>query len=105
MWFYHQYLLDNITETPSDTTIAPRLTIDERRSYVENEISEIKDLLEDYTNIKWIYEALIQCSVALPMLGGQAERSELMAWLQQLRELDPQRNGRWNDLEKQLSTV
>lgn len=105
LWFYHQYLLDNIIENPNDNTIAPGLSMDERRSYVENEIGEIKDLLEDYANIKWIYEALIQYTLALAKLGGKAELSDLTAWLEKLRKLDPQRDGRWNDLEKQLITA
>lgn len=102
LWFYHQHLLNNIIEPPNDNTIAPALSTDQRRKYVENEINEIKDLLEDYANIKWIYEALIQYSSALPTLGGRADSTELKAWLEKLRKLDPQRNGRWDDLEKEL---
>lgn len=103
LWFYHQYLLDNIIEEPNDRTIAPGLTVNERRTYVENQIGEIKDLLDDYKDIKWIYEALIQYSLALPELGGKADPAELSTWLGKLRELDPQRVGRWKALETQLS--
>lgn len=108
LWFYHQYLISNIMDEPNDETIAPGLAQAERRSYVEAEIEEIKDLLEDYQDIKWVYEALIQYSVALSRLGKQAptkKSDEWAPWLQRLRALDPQRSGRWDDLEKQIGIV
>jgi hypothetical protein len=30
---------------------------------------------------------------------------DLTSWLSKLRELDPQRSGRWTDLESQLAAV
>lgn len=90
-------------------TIAPTLTDDERKSYIQREIDEIKDLLEDYKDIKWIYEALIQYTLALYQLGERVDESttsnDLTPWLGKLRELDPQRGGRWTDLERQLGGV
>lgn len=105
MWFYHQYLVSNVADFPSDQTIAPHLTVDERKSYLSSEIDNIKDLLEDYDDIKWIYEALVQCTVALAQLEKQRFEgsSDLVAWLDKLQELDPQRTGRWHDLRKELS--
>jgi geranylgeranyl transferase type-2 subunit alpha len=73
---------------------------------VGREIEEIKDLLEDYTDIKWIYEALIGYTDSISGLGGadQARDSEeLKIWLSRLRELDPGREGRWLDLERRLA--
>lgn len=104
LWFYHQFLVSNIIDKPTPRTIAPNLTEAERRSYIESEIEEIKDLLEDYEDIKWIYEALVQYSIALSTSQGkvQASPESWAPWLKKLRELDPQRDGRWTDLEKQL---
>lgn len=96
-------------DTPGPQTIAPALTNDERKSYVQQEIDEVNDLLEDYKNIKWIYEALIQYTLALSRLGERVEKStmsnDLAPWLHKLRELDPQRSGRWADLKSQLGVV
>lgn len=109
LWFYHQFLIYNIVDIPGPQTIAPALTDDERKSYVQQEIDEVNDLLEDYKNIKWIYEALFQYTLALSRLGEPAEKSvisnNLTDWLQKLRELDPQRSGRWTDLESHLNMV
>lgn len=80
--------------------------MDERKSYILREIVDIKDLLEDYDDIKWIYEALVEYTTALWQLTGQVreqqEQRDVGIWLARLRELDPMRNGRWNDLETQL---
>ncbi|KAF7549962.1 hypothetical protein G7Z17_g6028 [Cylindrodendrum hubeiense] len=106
LWFYHQYLILNLVERAGSSPIAPHLTVDERKSYILREIVDIKDLLEDYTNIKWIYEALVEYTAALWQLTGlvreQQEQRDVGTWLARLRELDPMRNGRWSDLEKQL---
>lgn len=80
--------------------------MDERKSYILREIVDIKDLLEDYDDIKWIYEALVEYTTALWQLTDQVreqqEQRDVGVWLARLRELDPMRNGRWNDLETQL---
>ncbi|KAM5345593.1 hypothetical protein ACJ41O_011454 [Fusarium nematophilum] len=106
LWYYHQFLVLNLADPTGSRQIAQALTVDERKSYIEREVVEIKDLLEDYRNIKWIYEALIEYVVALGQLTGQAldseERSDVASWLEKLRELDPMRNGRWGDLGKEL---
>ncbi len=106
LWFYHQYLLFNLAEEPGPQTIAPALTKTERESYIREEISEILDFLEDYQDIKWIYEGLIQYTLALNQLGEPDTKvqktTDLTEWLKRLRELDPQRSGRWADLEAQF---
>ncbi|KAI5456280.1 hypothetical protein BGZ63DRAFT_90218 [Mariannaea sp. PMI_226] len=106
LWFYHQYLILNLARAGDSLSIAPHLTVDERKAYILREIVDIKDLLEDYTDIKWIYEALIEYTTALWKLNGDKreneEKRDVAAWLSTLRALDPMRNGRWNDLEKQL---
>ncbi|KAH7134817.1 hypothetical protein B0J13DRAFT_91493 [Dactylonectria estremocensis] len=106
LWFYHQYLVLNLVGQTGSVQIAPHLTVDERKSYILREIVDIKDLLEDYQDIKWIYEALVEYTSALWQLTGevreQQEQSDVEAWLAKLRELDPMRTGRWKDLETQL---
>ncbi|KAL4727544.1 Rab geranylgeranyltransferase [Fusarium chlamydosporum] len=106
LWYYHQFLVLNLADSTSSRQIAPNLTVDVRKSYIEREIINIKDLLEDYPDIKWIYEALIEYAMALAQLVGQSlepqSKVEVASWLDVLKKLDPKRNGRWHDLEKQL---
>ncbi|KAI1421207.1 prenyltransferase alpha subunit repeat protein [Xylaria sp. FL1777] len=95
LWFYHSFLISHIVDPRNRQTIAPALTMEERIDYLRCEIDDIKDLLEDYPNIKWIYEGLLECSLALERLGQRI-------WLAKVRALDPIRTGRWNDLEREI---
>ncbi|KAH7320302.1 hypothetical protein B0I35DRAFT_431157 [Stachybotrys elegans] len=106
LWFYHQYLMLNLIEQPEKMAIAPELSVAERESYLLREIEEIVDLLDDYQDTKWIYEALVEYTVALGKIHSRdpnaEELNKVASWLQSLRALDPKRNGRWSDLETQL---
>ncbi|KAI0835768.1 prenyltransferase alpha subunit repeat protein [Hypoxylon sp. FL0890] len=107
LWFYHSFLISHIVDHRNRQTIAPALTMEERIAYLRCEIDDIKDLLEDYPNIKWIYQGLLECSLALERLGQRVERDSGGAsgpkiWLAKLRALDPMRTGRWNDLEREI---
>ncbi|KAF7558621.1 hypothetical protein G7046_g5547 [Stylonectria norvegica] len=107
VWFYHQYLVLGLVDRTGQQTIAPSLTLEDRKSYLVREIIAIKDLLQDYLDIKWIYEVLVENTIALSHLGNHLleakTQQDVATWLQKLRELDPMRNGRWNDLEKDVS--
>ncbi|KAM0549098.1 hypothetical protein ACHAPJ_009553 [Fusarium lateritium] len=106
LWYYHQFLVLNLADPTSKRQIAPAVTVEERKSYIDREVTDIKDLLEDYVDIKWIYEALIEYAIAQTQLTGQPleseSKDEVASWLETLRKLDPKRNGRWTDLEKEL---
>jgi geranylgeranyl transferase type-2 subunit alpha len=106
LWYYHQFLVSQIVGDGSGQSITPALTVDEKVAYLRHEIDEIKDLLEDYDDIKWIYEALSEYTVALDRLeqrseSNSGETSNLQTWLTKLRALDPMRTGRWNEVEQQ----
>ncbi|KAF5235194.1 hypothetical protein FAUST_7247 [Fusarium austroamericanum] len=109
LWYYHQFLVLNLADSTSSRQIAPNLTTDDRKSYLEREMTNIKDLLEDYRNVKRIYEALAEYAMTLAQLSGQPlgseEQIEVASWLSHLRKLDPKRNGRWHDLEKKLGLL
>jgi geranylgeranyl transferase type-2 subunit alpha len=109
LWYYHQFLVLNLADPTSSRQIAPNLTVEERKTYIDREVIDIKDLLEDYRDIKWIYEALIEYAIALSQLIGQPfepeTQNDVASWLENLRKLDPKRNGRWDDLEKELSSL
>ncbi|KAL6864550.1 hypothetical protein J3F83DRAFT_141590 [Trichoderma novae-zelandiae] len=98
LWYYHQFLISQIVGDGNRPSITPNLTVEERVAYLKHEIEEIKDLLEDYDDIKWIYEALSEYTVALERLQQtKSSDGDLQAWLSKLRTLDPMRTGRWND--------
>ncbi|KAK6826167.1 hypothetical protein PG987_013661 [Apiospora arundinis] len=116
LWYYHQFLMDQITtlsvskeDADAKGLIAPNLSLADRKEFIDREVAEIKDLLEDYEDVKLIYEALLEYAMAYRAMsasdGETANQDEMMAWLAKLRELDPLRQGRWDDLEKSLKAA
>ena len=75
-------------------------------AYLTKEIEDISDFLEDYQDIKLIYEALLEYTRSVCRLEEREPRSEekekLQSWLTQLKALDPMRDGRWADLRAGL---
>lgn len=86
-------------------TMAPNLSNSQRLEYVEREKEEIRDILEECTDCKWIYQALVECNlITAKIKGGMSDedRSEVVEWLGELVKLDPLRRGRWDDIENTL---
>jgi geranylgeranyl transferase type-2 subunit alpha len=110
LWYYHQFLISQIVDEGNQRTIAPALTVAERVAYLKHEVEEIADLLEDYADIKWIYQALLEYSVYLRRLeqrplGDDGEGSCIQAWLEKLVALDPMRRGRWDDFAREMGEM
>ncbi|OLN86161.1 Geranylgeranyl transferase type-2 subunit alpha [Colletotrichum chlorophyti] len=109
LWYYHQFLIMNLTESDGRPKIAPHLSQEEKAAYVKREINDIKDLLEDYDDVTWIYKPLLDYTRALPTMEGRAlsdkETDDLKAWMAKVRQLDPMRNGRWDDFERECGLV
>ncbi|KPM44922.1 hypothetical protein AK830_g1619 [Neonectria ditissima] len=107
LWYYHQFLISQIVDSCEPQTITRFMNPREKVVYLRHEIDEIKDLLEDYDNIKWIYEALLEYKLVLMGLEntgrGAGESGDVRTWLAKLRDLDPLRAGRWNDVERQIN--
>ncbi|KAK0390016.1 hypothetical protein NLU13_3589 [Sarocladium strictum] len=107
LWYYLQYLMLNVIDSKTDRCFTPNLTTETRTEIISETIANIRDLLEDYTDIKWIYESLIEYTLALAQVQDRKasieEREDLTSWLQTLRRLDPKRAGRWSDFEKNLA--
>jgi geranylgeranyl transferase type-2 subunit alpha len=99
----------NLVSYVGHPTLAPALTQEERAIYIIREIDDIKDLLEDYPDYKLIYEALLDYTLSLCQVEGRkpdsAEKLQLVEWLEQLKRLDPMRDGRWTDLEKDCGLI
>ncbi|KAK1754357.1 hypothetical protein QBC47DRAFT_383726 [Echria macrotheca] len=114
LWYYHQFLMLNLLSPVGRPTITPAFSLEDRLSYIMREIEGIKDLLESYEDeelddddrdaVKQIYKALLDYTLALCQLEGRQpdgqERELVAGWLRELRVLDPMRDGRWTDLER-----
>lgn len=110
LWYYHQFLILDLVEYATRTTITAGFSVEERVSYIEQEIVDIKDLLEDYDDSKLIYEALIEYTLALTSLRKKKPSEDevvddLRGWLSKLKQLDPMRKGRWDDMEKEMAAL
>jgi len=84
----------------------PHFSTEERIEYLEKEIVDIKDFLEDYDDVKWIYEALLEYTLSKSKIEQREvtaeEKGEAGEWLERLRALDPMRKGRWADISAAL---
>ncbi|KAL2132397.1 hypothetical protein VTI74DRAFT_3874 [Chaetomium olivicolor] len=105
LWYYHQFLVLNIVYPEKYPAMTAGFTVQDRVEYLTREIDDIKELLEDYQDVKLIYEGLFEYTLYLCELQGrkpdEEERENLVRWLEKLKQLDPMRNGRWMDLERE----
>ncbi|KAG5940457.1 hypothetical protein E4U59_002442 [Claviceps monticola] len=106
LWYYHRYLIHAILGAHGQGLIVRDFSTRNRQKYLEEEVAFIKDLLEDYVDVKWIYEALVEYTLTASTLTNdwhrQTSQSLMSVWLKKLRELDTNRTGRWDELEKQI---
>ncbi|KAI4949179.1 hypothetical protein J4E91_005643 [Alternaria rosae] len=107
IWFYHQYLLSILSPScPPDALVVQDLTNGERQKYYEHEMEYIREILEDEADCKWIYEALLGLAEAYLEVDagtGSFTAKDMRSWLDELKRLDPLRQGRWDDLERRLN--
>ncbi|KAH8749638.1 geranylgeranyl transferase-like protein type II alpha subunit [Hyaloscypha sp. PMI_1271] len=105
-WFYYQFLMTTVTDYVGHATITPNFTPEDRAEYVTRQLIILKDMLDGAEDCKWIYNALIDYTMALCRIEERAvdsdERQDCATWLTELRKLDPDRSGRWDDMEKSL---
>lgn len=76
---------------------------------MRSEIDNIQGLLEHYGDIKWIYQSLSECTLALEWLeppangegsGGVGDSGDAASCLAKLRELGTLRSRRWAELRE-----
>ena len=87
-------------------TMAPNLDNAQRREYLANEREFIEELLEDTSDCKWVYQALIELALLEAKLDGsisQQSKGTVLGWFEKLKTLDPLRRGRWQDLESSIT--
>ncbi|CZT43960.1 related to geranylgeranyl transferase alpha chain [Rhynchosporium secalis] len=105
-WFYYQFLMTTLTDHVGHATITPNFTNDDRLVYVERQLSILQDMLDGAEDCKWIYDALVEYTMALSLIKDREpqadEKANCKVWLEELRKLDLFKSGRWDDLEKSL---
>lgn len=116
LWSYHQYLMSTLdegapvnraeyTQTRKTAFLEP-LTDGERVRYLEQEIESVKEMLDGAEDCKYIYQALLEYSRRRLELGGDVDeedtRKAMAGWLEELKKLDPLREGRWRDMERSM---
>lgn len=106
VWFYYQFLMGTLMEYVGHPTIVPNFTRTDRVVYVNQQLTNLKEMLDGGEDCKWLYIALLDYTRALwEMDERQPQEEEFqdsMAWLNELRKLDPLRQERWDDLERSL---
>ncbi|KAK3052115.1 Rab geranylgeranyltransferase [Extremus antarcticus] len=103
LWFYHQFLMATLdTTNPQAGIILSPCTNSDRKMYLEQEVTSVREMLDGAEDCKYIYQALLEYARRWRDLGGEVEKTDMKEWLGELRKLDPLREGRWRDLEKVL---
>lgn len=86
-------------------TMAPNLSTSDRLQLLEEEIEAIQEMLDGAEDCKYIYQALIECSLLASKVSGtlsSSNRARILSWLSELKQLDPLRQNRWLDFERTL---
>lgn len=105
LWFYHQSLMCTFDPSVSSQTMAPNLTDSERLEYIRQEIDAIQEMLDGAEDCKYIYQALIDCTLLVGKIQGSMtseDKGNVLGWLTEIKKLDPLRQGRWKDFEQAL---
>lgn len=105
LWFYHQNLMSVFDPSMAGRTLAPNLSSSDRLEYIRNEIEEVQEMLDGAEDCKYIYQALIECTLLASKVEGSLsskDRDQILSWLSELKKLDPLRRERWLDFEKTL---
>ncbi|KAI9697334.1 MAG: Rab geranylgeranyltransferase [Bogoriella megaspora] len=106
MWFYHQVLMKNVASSVAEESFVPDLSSADRLGLIEREIKGIEEMIDGAEGCKWIFLALLQyAQMYLEFDAGNKlfSTQDLRQWLTKLKELDPLRQGRWEDLEQKLN--
>lgn len=106
-WFYYQFLMTTLVDSVGHATITPNFTDEDRTEYVTRQLVNLRDMLIGAEDCKWIYNALLEYTLALARmeqrLPREDEKEDCRSWLLELGKLDPLRAGRWDDVAKSLS--
>lgn len=94
----------SVVSTDPKKSFLPTASPSYRCNILDEEFEFIYDLLEDYDDVKWIYEALLEYTPYKQQIEGRSltddEKSKMADLVGKLEKLDPMRNGRWKDVRK-----
>lgn len=106
LWFYYQFLMTSVIDHTGLASIVPTFTQLDRIDYVNRQLIDLRDMLDGAEDCKWIYNALLEYTLALCELEKRRPSNEdiqdVKAWLTELRKLDQLRSGRWDAIETSL---
>ena len=86
-------------------TMAPNLSVSDRLQYLRHQIKNIEEILDGAEDCKYVYQALVDCTLLISKLTGNLspkDRDQILGWLSKLKQLDPLRQRRWQDFERTL---
>lgn len=106
LWFYHQNLISIVlsSDTPLGDVI-PDLTSRERQNLLVAQLDTLRDMEQDATDCKWVYQYLLTYSLDCQKIAfdnQRASQKEMRTWLDNLARLDPLRRARWYDLGRAI---
>ena len=106
LWFYHQYLMSTLDPSNRQSVfILDPCTNKERLEYLEQELESVKEMLDGAEDCKYIYQALLEYSgryLEIEAGNKKVTTMEMKTWLEEVKKLDPLREGRWHGLEQTL---
>ncbi len=106
LWFYYQFLMKTLIDDKAHNIIVRNFKRSDRLEYLDQQINDLKELLVGAEDQRWIYNALLDYTMALWELfdcpPSDEVKQNLSEWLAQLRKLDPMRNGRWDDMARSV---
>lgn len=93
VWFYHRWLIDQVTEGKQEETSKRKVKV------LEEEVATIEELFELEPESKWCAISLAHLHTLLAEVKGAEEGSgKAKELLEKLIELDPDREARYKDL-------
>lgn len=108
VWYYHQFLMTAFEPKTAAGSIAPDLSAEERKAYLDAELEYVLEALEGAEEVKWIYLSLIQLASSYKAVTSEwpqsVTESQVKKWVLELSALDPPRDRRWLDLRQSLDT-
>jgi len=106
LWFYHQYLMATLDAANAQApSILESCSNGDRLHYLEQELDNIREMMDGAEDCKYIYQALLDYAGRyLDVDAGDKKVTtvEMRGWLDELRKIDPLREGRWRDLEVKM---
>ncbi|KAI1734562.1 hypothetical protein F4680DRAFT_453837 [Xylaria scruposa] len=111
LWYYYRFLMAQALNSEGRPTIIPNMATEKKIQLIQEEIDWIEDMLVDmiqeYPNLTFPYEALIEHTVALlkiqPSAKDERQENDPKFWLAKIREQDKNKvTARWDELERDI---